>query len=136
MIPEKITLEIVTPERRVLAREVDEVILPGAEGSFGVLPGHAPFLASLTPGVAECRVGSKSEYMAISSGFAEVLAGRVIVLAETCERADEIDDERARSKVSLYEKMLKEPQPETDPEVIRLRLMKHLARLSARKRAS
>jgi F-type H+-transporting ATPase subunit epsilon len=135
VLPEKITLEIVTPKRRVYARDVDEIVLPGTEGSFGVLPGHAPLLAGLAPGVAEARAGGESQYMAISSGFAEVLADRVIVLAETCERAEEIDDERARDKVAAYERMLRESDSERDPEVLRFRLMKHLARISARQRA-
>lgn len=131
MIPEKLKLEIVTPERRVLSREVDEVILQGEEGSFGVLPGHAPLLAGLAPGVAIARGDGRTEVMAISSGFAEILPDRVTVLAETCELAHEIDAERARSKVSHYERMLREPHPETDPEIVRFRLSKHLARISA-----
>jgi len=131
VIPEKLRLEIVTPSRRVISREVDEVVLQGEEGSFGVLPGHAPLLAGLAPGVAIARGNGKTEVMAISSGFAEVLPDRVIVLAETCELAEEIDADRARSKVDQYERMLREPDPETDPEVVRFRLNKHLARLSA-----
>ncbi|UCF68607.1 MAG: F0F1 ATP synthase subunit epsilon [Acidobacteriota bacterium] len=130
MLPHKIQLEIVTPERRVVSREVDEVILPGEVGSFGVLPGHAPLLAAHAPGVARVRGGGRDDVMAISSGYAEVLPDRVIVLAQTCERAEEIDTERARTAVSRYERMLRE-NPESDPDVIRFKLSKHLARLSA-----
>ncbi|RMF72936.1 MAG: F0F1 ATP synthase subunit epsilon, partial [Acidobacteria bacterium] len=68
MIPSKIHLEVVTPERRVFERDVDEVILPGALGMFGVLPGHAPLLSELQAGVATCRGPFGREVMAISSG--------------------------------------------------------------------
>ena len=136
MIPEKIHLDIVTPERRVVSRELDEVILPGAEGSFGVLPGHAPMLTQLAAGVAECRDGAKKSYMSISSGFVQVTPERVTVLADTCERSEEIDVDRARAKIDHYEKILRESSAETDPEILRIRLMKHLARLDASSRAS
>jgi F-type H+-transporting ATPase subunit epsilon len=130
-IPEKLTVEIVTPERRVISRECDEVILPGAEGSFGVLPGHAPMLSALTAGVAIARFGNDRGIMAIGGGFAEVLPDRVIVLAETCERSDEIDVDRARKMVSQLEERLRHVTPETDVEVVRSRMLKHAARLDA-----
>ena len=131
MLPEKIHLEIVTPERRVLERDVDEVVLPGTEGSFGVLPGHAPMLAGLQAGVAVCRGGGEEEVMAISSGYAEIQASRVIVIAETCEKSGEIDVARAEVKVKEIEKAVGDSTPETDPEVLRLRMMKHIARIRA-----
>lgn len=131
MLPEKIHLEIVTPQRRVLEKDVDEVILPGAEGSFGVRPGHAPLLAGLSPGVAVSRVGGSEEVMAISSGYAEVQPDRVIVLAETCEKAGEIDVDRARNKLQQLEKEVVETA-EADPDLMRFRMLKHLARLQAR----
>lgn len=136
MLPEKIHLEIVTPKRRVLERDVDQVILPGSEGAFGVLPGHAGMLAGLGPGVARARIGSEEIVMAISSGFAEVSADHVIVLAETCEKAAEIDETRAQNKVEELEKEVREGHTEGDPEMIRLRIMKHMARIEASRRAS
>jgi F-type H+-transporting ATPase subunit epsilon len=134
MLPEKIHLEIVTPERRVVDKDVDEVILPGREGSFGVLPGHAGMLARLAPGVAEARVATDEVVMAISSGFVEVSSDRVIVLAETCEKAGEIDEGRAREKVEELERQVREGQAEGDPDAIRFRIMKHMARIDARHR--
>ncbi|MCU0225712.1 MAG: F0F1 ATP synthase subunit epsilon [Acidobacteria bacterium] len=136
MLPEKIHLEIVTPSRRVLVRDVDEVVLPGAEGSFGVLPGHAPMLAGLQCGVAEVRNGSERDILAIGAGVAEVGPDRVTVLAETAERAAEIDAERARRKAGEYLEQLKRELSETDLEVVRFKMQKHLARLSATERAS
>jgi len=136
MLPEKIHLEIVTPSRRVLVRDVDEVVLPGIEGSFGVLPGHAPMLAGLQCGVAEVRAGNEREILAIGAGIAEVGPDRVTVLAETAEKAVEIDSERARRKASEYQEQLKRELSETDIEVVRFKIEKHLARVSARERAS
>ncbi len=131
MIPEKIHVEIVTPERRVLSRNVEEVILPGAEGLFGVRPGHAPFLAALGPGVGTVRGEGREEIVAIGGGFAEVLPDRVIVLAETCEKAEEIDPARAEEKARELADELRRPAPPEDLEVIRLRMLKHLARVRA-----
>lgn len=135
MLPEKIHLEIVTPVRRVFVREVDEVILPGVEGSFGVLPGHAPMLAGLECGVAVTRAGAEREIFAIGAGMAEVGPDRVTVLAETAEKAAEIDAERARRKAAEYQEQLKRELSETDIEVIRFKIQKHLARLNATERA-
>lgn len=134
MLPEKIHLQIVTPTRRVLDRDVDEVVLPGQEGSFGVLPGHAGMLAGLAPGVATARTASDETVMAISSGFAEVSSDRVIVLAETCEKAEEIDEQRAESKVDELESRVSRGQAEGDPEMVRFRIMKHMARIRAKQR--
>lgn len=135
MTPERIHLEIVTPTRRVLVHDVDEVVLPGVMGSFGVRPGHAPLLAGLAAGLATCRDGDKVQILALSGGFAEVQPGRVTVLAETCEKADEVDAERARAKVAELQKRLKEPLLGNDEEVVRLRMLKHLARLDAAEKA-
>jgi F-type H+-transporting ATPase subunit epsilon len=95
MDPLKIDLEIVTPGRLVASETVDEVVLPGAEGYLGVLPGHAPLLTGLGAGEISYRSGGRVRYLAVSGGFAEVLRHRVSVLAETCERAEEIDVARA-----------------------------------------
>ena len=85
----KLELQVVTPERLVLAEPVDEVVLPGSEGYLGVLPGHAPLLTALGVGEVEYRVAGKKHFLAVAGGFAEVLRDRVIVLAETAERPEE-----------------------------------------------
>lgn len=97
MPPENIELEIVTPERHMLDEMVDYVEVPGREGYMGILPGHAPLLSELGFGTLFYRKGAHSEYFAVLGGFVEVLPGRVIVLADACERAGEIDVERARA---------------------------------------
>ena len=96
MIHDKLSLEIVTPERLVLAETVDSVILPGSEGYLGVLPMHAPLLTRLGIGELTYQKGGRTVCCAISGGHAEVLRDRVRVLAETCERSEEIDVDRAR----------------------------------------
>lgn len=92
----RLKLELATPTRLVVSEEVDEVVVPGAEGYFGVLPGHAPFLALVGVGEVMYRTGRAERYLAVSGGFAEVGPERVTVLAETAERPEEIDVARAR----------------------------------------
>ena len=104
---DKIALEIVTPDRRVLTLDVDEVVLPSANGSMGVLPNHAPLLAELGIGEVSYRVGGDRKFMAVSGGFAEVLRANVRILARTTESAGDIDLERAQKAKSLAEERLK-----------------------------
>jgi len=103
-----IRLELVTPERLLLSEEVDEVIAPGYEGEFGVLPEHTQYLAILDIGVLRYRKGSESRRIALGGGFAEVTPERVVVMADTAERAEEIDVERARRARERAEAALKE----------------------------
>ncbi|HWS15564.1 MAG TPA: F0F1 ATP synthase subunit epsilon [Candidatus Methylomirabilis sp.] len=103
-----IRLELVTPERLLLSEEVDEVVLPGYEGEFGVLPGHTQFLAILNIGIMFYRKGSETRKIALGGGFAEVTPERVVVMAETAEHAGEIDVERARRARDRAEASLKE----------------------------
>ena len=103
-----IRLELVTPERLVLSEEVDEVVLPGYEGEFGALPGHTQFLAILSIGMMRYRKGAATVRLALGGRFAEVTHDRVEVMAETAERADEIDVERAQRARDRAEARLKE----------------------------
>ena len=103
-----IRLELVTPERLLLSEEVDEVILPGYEGEFGVLPVHTQYLAILNIGVLRYRKGSETRRIALGGGYAEVTPERVVVMADTAERAEEIDVERARRARERAEAALKE----------------------------
>jgi F-type H+-transporting ATPase subunit epsilon len=105
-LPTKIRLEIVTPERLLLSQEVDEVTIPGSEGYLGVLPGHLPLLTSIGVGVLSYRQGSEKHNFAVSGGFAEVLGDRVIILAQTVEKPQEIDLARAKAAKQQAEKLL------------------------------
>ncbi|HET9491957.1 MAG TPA: F0F1 ATP synthase subunit epsilon [Methylomirabilota bacterium] len=92
---DRLTLEIATPTRLVVSEQVDEVVAPGVEGYFGVLPGHAPFLTTLGVGELTYRTGREEFHLAVADGFCEVRNDKVIVLADTAERPDEIDRDRA-----------------------------------------
>ena len=109
-----IRLELVTPERLVLSEDVDEVVAPGYEGEFGVLPGHTQFLVILNIGVMWYRKGSVIQKLALGGGFAEVNHDRVVVMADTAERSDEIDLERAQRARDRAEARLKELSMDDD----------------------
>ena len=94
-LPEKIELQVVTPERHILSEDVDSLEMPGKDGYLGILPGHAPLITELGVGILTCRKGGETRYLTVMYGFAEVLPDRVIVLAEISERAEEIDVARA-----------------------------------------
>jgi len=102
-----IRFELVTPERLVLSEDVDEVIIPGYEGEFGVLPEHTLYLSIVKVGVLRYRKGTEWFKVALGGGFAEVTPERVVVLADTAERAGEIDLERARRAKERAEEALK-----------------------------
>ena len=101
-----IKLTIVTPERSLLSEDVDELQLPGAAGYLGVLPGHAPLFTELKVGELSYRKGNTWTSLAVAWGVAEVLPDQVRVLAETAERAAEIDLERAKRSKERAEKRL------------------------------
>lgn len=93
-LPTKIRLTLVTREKKVLEQDVDEVVLPALRGQIGILPGHTPLLAALKVGEMSYRVGDKHYMMVLTWGYAEILADRVIVIAEGAMKAEEIDAER------------------------------------------
>jgi F-type H+-transporting ATPase subunit epsilon len=134
-LPRQLTLEIVTPDRSVVAESVDEVEIPGAEGYFGVLPGHTPMLAMLKAGELWYRKGNEKHYLSIAFGFVEVLPDRVTILAETAERADEIDVARAEAAKRRAEERIAKPSQDVDVERARIALMKSLVRLQVSARA-
>ena len=101
-------LTIVTPERQVFDEEAESVVLPGAEGDFGVLPHHERLLAPLRTGEAQIRVRGQVLWAAIAGGFAEVTGERVVVLADACELASEIDLARAQAAQARAEREIQE----------------------------
>lgn len=135
MLPEKIQVDIVTPERAVLSEAVDELILPGTEGYLGVRPGHAPLLTTLKVGTITIRKGNDRQYLAVSWGFVEVLPERVSILAETAERAEEIDVDRAVRAKDRAEQRLKSPDPDVDFQRAQVALEKALIRIQVASKA-
>jgi F-type H+-transporting ATPase subunit epsilon len=113
-LADTIQLEIVTPERLVVQDTVAEVQIPGKKGYLGVLPGHAPLITELSVGEISYRINGLTHYLAVAWGFAEVLPTKVTILAETAERAEEIDVERARRAKQKAEQMLHSSDPNTD----------------------
>src|SRR5262249_6887064 len=116
MLPDSIQLIVVTPERQLLREKVVEVQLPGAEGYLGVLPGHAPLITELGVGELSYRAagGGEAPILAVLRGFAEVLPDRVTVLAETAERAAEIDLARAERALKRAQERLSSGDPNID----------------------
>jgi F-type H+-transporting ATPase subunit epsilon len=92
----QLTLEVVTPEKRLLTTAADEVRAPGVMGGFGIRLNHAPFMTALEPGRLTFVLGGQEHHFAIGGGFLQVADNRVVVLADTAEPATEIDVERAR----------------------------------------
>src|ERR1043166_6769481 len=89
-------VQIVTAEREVLSEDaVDMVVAPGAEGVLGILPRHAPLLTTLQPGIVRIKKGGAEEAMSVGGGFLQVARDKVLILADTAERADEVDEARA-----------------------------------------
>ena len=106
---ENIRLEIVTPEKTVVSEDAQMVVSPGANGDFGVLVGHTPFLTTLKLGTIRYIDKNKKErYIFVSGGFAETLPDRVTVLAESAERRVDIDVERAQAAIDRAQKRLVE----------------------------
>ncbi len=103
---DKLHLEVVTPARVVLEKDVDIVVAPGSEGEFGVLPGHVSFLSGIVPGELRYSAGSEKEALAVTTGFAEVFKNKVSILVDAAERASEIDPDRARKAMERAKERL------------------------------
>ena len=134
-LPTYLQLQIVSADRSLVNERVDEVEIPGADGYFGVLPGHTPLLALLGAGELWYRQGQEKHYLAIAFGFAEVLPDRVTILAQVAERSDEIDVARAEAARKRAEQRMTAPPSDIDWERARVALLKALVRLQVASRA-
>lgn len=131
----KLDIDIVTAERVVYSeQEVDEIIAPGTEGEFAVLPRHAAFMTTIVPGVVVIRKGGEEIEMAISGGFVEVRDNRVVVLADTAERAEEIDAERAELARQRAQERMGKRDADLDMARATAALERSLARIKALER--
>jgi len=113
-----VLFELATPTRMLVSVDADEVVAPGAEGYFGVLPGHAAFLTNLAPGDVMYRSGQSEHHLAVLGGFAEVTAERVMILAQNAELPEEIDRERAERARQRAEMRLQGRSPTGEEEEI------------------
>ena len=135
-IPTHLRLEFVTPERAIAHEEVDELHLPGEEGYFGVLPGHAPLLAALATGEMWYRRGTDVQYAFIDGGIAEVLPDRVSIMAQVAERAEDIDIQRAEAAKLRAEDVLSKPSAaDADAERTRIAMLRAIARMNVARRS-
>jgi F-type H+-transporting ATPase subunit epsilon len=128
-------LQVVTPERKVVETEADEVQLPGSEGYLGILPGHTPLITLLKTGVLSYRGGGRSEAFAVSAGLAEISDDRVSVLADLAEGASEINAAAAERERAKAEEEMKTAGVDTLEE-IRGRFELAQARLAVTRRPS
>ena len=122
-------LEIVTPEKLVVRDSAEEAQIPGRNGYLGILPGHAPLITELGAGEISYRSGGQSHRFSLAWGFAEVLPDRVTVLAETVERAEEIDVPRAKEALAKAEESLKSAQSEHDYAQVLAKINRAQARI-------
>jgi F-type H+-transporting ATPase subunit epsilon len=134
-LPSSLQLHVVSADRALVNATVDEVEIPGAEGYFGVLPGHTPMLATLQVGQLSYRQGQETHYLAIAFGFAEVQPTQVTILAEIAEPAAEIDVSRAEAARKRAEDRLNKPTVDMDFERARIAMLKALVRLQVASRA-
>ena len=107
---EKLTLDIVTPYGHVFTEDVDEIIASGSEGEFGVLPNHIPFLTTLKVGMLTYKNGSDTGHFFVNWGYAEVGPDKVTILADSAEKSEEIDPERAKEAMKRAEERLKKAE--------------------------
>jgi F-type H+-transporting ATPase subunit epsilon len=134
-LPTHIQLQIVSADRSLVNERVDEVEIPGADGYFGVLPGHTPLLALLGAGELWYRQGQDKHYLALAFGFAEVQPDRVTILAQVAERPEDIDVARAEAARRRAEERMTRPTADMDFERARVSLLKALIRLQVASRA-
>ncbi|MFC2034600.1 F0F1 ATP synthase subunit epsilon [Chloroflexota bacterium] len=129
-----IRLDVVTAERVVHSEEVDGIIAPGVEGQLGILPHHTPLMTMLEPGELLVRNGGEELSLAISGGFLEVRPDRIIVLADSAERDEEIDLARAEEAKRRAEERISHRAPEDDLSRAEAALRRSLARLKVGER--
>jgi F-type H+-transporting ATPase subunit epsilon len=127
-------LEIITAERQVFADDVNVVVAPGIEGELGILPHHAPLITMLKPGELLVKKDGQEMYMFISGGFLEVRPDKVIILADACERVEEIDIDRAEEAKRRAEERLKTRTPELNMARAQAALLRSLVRLKVAER--
>ena len=124
---EKLSLEVVAPEKMVMSKTVDMVTISGTEGDFGVLPGHAALVSSIRPGFLEIEADKETEKMFIGGGFIEVLEDKVSILATEVLSAEQIDISDCEEKISKYNSDIDVSETDVDKELIQKNIDKFRA---------
>jgi F-type H+-transporting ATPase subunit epsilon len=122
-------LQIITPDKKVVDEQTDQVQIPGKSGYLGILPGHAPLITELAIGEISYNVAGTMQYIAVSWGFAEVLPNRVTILADTAERAEDINVKRAEEARAKAQELLRNPTPDMDYDEVNHSLRRAEVRL-------
>jgi F-type H+-transporting ATPase subunit epsilon len=130
---DKLTLEVITPEKLALREVVDEIVVPGANGELGILPEHAPLISQLKTGVLSYRRGAERKQLFVSGGFLEVLPDKVSILADVAEKPEEIDLVRAQRAREHAEHTLNSRAEGPDFESAQLKLERALVRIQLAK---
>jgi F-type H+-transporting ATPase subunit epsilon len=130
-LPEKIHLDVVTPEKQLFSGAVNEVTVPATVGCLGILPGHAPLLAELGIGEISYRIEDREEYLFCSWGFVEVLPDRVVILAQNAELASDINVKRAEEAKMRAEKLLASKDTSIDFSRAEVALLRAISRINA-----
>ena len=130
----KMQLDIVTAERLVSSDQVDVLVAPGGDGELAILPHHAPLLTTLKPGEMRVVKDGEESYIAVSGGFLEMIGNTVTVLADTAERADEIDVERSEEALRRAQERIAEAPGEADLERAVASVRRSQARLMVARR--
>ena len=126
----KLTLEIVTAEKSVFSGEVDSLTAPAHSGEIGVLPNHAPFLTMIDSGEIRVVINNEETFMVVSGGFLEVMQNKVTILADTVERLEEIDQERAQKALEKAQERLSSKDSDVDFERVLASIRKSQIRLN------
>ncbi len=127
---DKLNFEITTPEKTIYSEKIDEVVLPTASGEIGILPNHIPLVSLLVPGEIRIKKGDDVTSVAVSGGFIEVRPDKVIVLADTAEHAEDIDEERAEEARKRAQKLSKEKRTDArEYAALTAKIEKEFARL-------
>ena len=127
MSDEKLSLEVVAPEKMVMTKTVDMVTISGTEGDFGVLPGHTALVSSIRPGFLEIEVDKQSETMFIGGGFIEVIEDRVSILASEVLSSEQINISECEEKISKYTIDLGASETDADKDIIQKSIDKYQA---------
>jgi len=135
MSAKTIQFEIVTPERLVLRQEILQITVPTTTGEITILPDHIPLVSILEPGVIEIKLADNTReiIMSVSGGFIEVMKDKIVILADTAERADELDEERIKAAHKRAEDIKKNAKAIDDVQFadVTAHIEKELARLRA-----
>ena len=129
-------LQVATPERLFVDEQVSEAELPGRNGYMGILPGHAPLLSALAPGILSYGSGSARQAIVIDGGFVEVFGDSVRVLADSAERADQVDVNRARQDLEAAQSALREAHSSEESDAALERMQRAQARIDITERGS